>query len=125
MAIPSLVGCALLILAAYFADTTVSAMLFISAGSFCAALAGSSGYSVTIDMGGRHVPAVFGTMNMAGNIGAAICTRVVPWFVARAGWHLVLVLFAGIYGAAAVCWAFLNPAASIVNAAPKTENPSS
>ena len=119
VAVPSLAGCAVLILAAYFADDTVTAVLLITAGSFCASLAGPCAYTITIDMGGRHVSTVFATMNMTGNIGAALCPVVVAKFVEFTGdkWEPVLLFFAAVYLAAALCWAGLNPRGTVFDAA--------
>jgi len=69
-----------------------------------------------IDVGGQHVSKVYSSMNMVGNIGAAVCPWVVARFVTLSGerWDLVLLLFVGIYGASVVCWALLNPVRSLV-----------
>ena len=63
----SMLICAVIVVAAYPIKGAVLAVLVISAGSFCAALAGPCGYSITIDMGGRHVAPVFSLMNTAGH----------------------------------------------------------
>ena len=64
-----------------------------------------SAYALTIDMGGKHVPPVFSTMNMAGNIGAAVFPLLVPPLVAATDdWNAILFLFAGIYLAAGLIW---------------------
>jgi nitrate/nitrite transporter NarK len=61
-------------------------------------------------MGGKHIPTVFSTMNMAGNVGAVVFPLVVPWLVRLTGnWDLVLFVFAGVYLAAAACWLPINP----------------
>jgi ACS family glucarate transporter-like MFS transporter len=109
LAAGSMLMCALLVLASYpIADANL-AVLVISLGSFCAALAGPCGYTITIDMGGRHVGAVFGTMNTAGTLGSAAFPVVVPWVVQATGsWDAALFLFAGTFLAAAVCWLLLD-----------------
>jgi sugar phosphate permease len=113
-AIVSLLVSAALIGVAYFAGDARTAVLLISCGSFFAAVGGPCAYAVTIDMAGKQVPIVFSTMNMAGNIGAALCPLLVVWFVKATGqWDLVLFFFAGIYLAAAVCWGLLNPTGTI------------
>lgn len=119
VAVPSMAGCAALIFAAYFTDDAVTAVMLITAGSFCAALAGPCAYTITIDMGGRHVSTVFATMNMTGNIGAALCPVVVAKFVKLTGdkWEPVLLFFAAVYLAAALCWAGLNPRGTVFDAA--------
>jgi MFS family permease len=115
LAIASLLGCALCIgLALGIADATL-AVLVISAGSFCASLAGPCAYTITIDMGGKHIPTVFSLMNMSGNVGAFLFPLLVPWLLRLSGedWNLVLIVFAGIYLAAAVFWLLLNPHGTI------------
>lgn len=104
-----LTGCALLVLAAWFVDNTVLAVVLLAVGAFFAALAGPGSYSAAIDIGGTHVPQVFGLMNMCGNLGAFACPILVgQLFAATKNWDLVLLVFAGIYLASAVCWAFVD-----------------
>jgi MFS family permease len=86
----------------------------ISLGSFCVSLAGPCAYSITIDMGGRHVSVVFSIMNMAGNLGAAVFPPLVAWLVELAGWNSVLLLVGGIYLASALCWMALRPEGTIL-----------
>ena len=80
--------------------------------------------ATAIDVGGEHVSNVYSSMNMAGNLGAAIC----PWGVAKfvtwseerwseERWDLVLLLIAGIYVASVFCWALLNPVRSLIRQA--------
>jgi MFS family permease len=105
LSVASLLGCALLILVAYLIHDAWPAVLVITAGSLCSAFAGAPAYTITIDMGGRHVAPVFATMNMSGNVGAAVFPLLVPPLLAWTGsWDAVLFLFAGIYLAAALCW---------------------
>jgi len=114
VAVVSLTLCALLILAAYFVQAPLPAVLLISAGSFSAALAAPCGYTITIDMGGRHVAIVHSTMNMCGNIGAMAFPSVVPWVLRVSGsWNYVLFLFGGMYLASAVFWLLLQPNGTI------------
>ncbi|MBI1913981.1 MAG: MFS transporter [Planctomycetes bacterium] len=98
-------ACALLIVGSYYVQNVWLAVLVITAGSFCAAIGGPCAYAITIDMGGKHVPPVFSTMNMSGNIGAAVFPLLVPPLLAATGnWDAVLFLFAGIYLAAGLFW---------------------
>ena len=106
----SLASCAVCIFLAYFISDAKSAVLLISLGIFVAQLGGPSAYVVMIDKAGPNTAPLFGAMNMAGNLGAAICPSVVGWLVALSNnWNLVLFLFAGIYLAASLCWLFLDP----------------
>jgi MFS family permease len=105
----SLSAAATLILFAY---PIYHAWLFaglITASSFCAAFAGPCAYTISIDLGGRHIATVFSTMNMFGNLGAMVFPVVVPPLVSGGNWDRVLFLFAGIYVAAALSWVLFNP----------------
>ena len=114
VSVVSLLGCAVLIVCAYFIHDPWLAVLVIAAGSLCSAFAGPPAYTITIDMGGKHVAPVSSTMNMAGNVGAAVLPLLVPPLVAiTRSWDLVLFLFAGIYVAAALCWIPFNAEGTI------------
>jgi MFS family permease len=103
--------CAACFGAAYFASNVWWAVGFITIGSFFATFAGPPGYTITMDMGGRHVATVFSTMNMSGNLAAAVFSVIVPWFVKLNGgnWNSVLLLLVGIYIGGALCWLALKP----------------
>lgn len=107
-------ACSILIIASHLiADTTISTVV-IGLGAFCATFGGVSGYTVAIDLGGRHVATVFSTMNMCGNIGAALFPITAGWLVSSTGnWNVMIFLFAGIMAIDAVCWAILNPKAPL------------
>lgn len=102
--------CSLLIVASYFVRDVNSSIALISLGAFCATFGGVSGYTVAISFGGRHVATVFSTMNMFGNMGAALFPITAGWLVAKTGdWNLILFLFAAVMAIDALCWALLNP----------------
>ncbi|MBI1347778.1 MFS transporter [bacterium] len=102
--------CSLLIVASYFVRDVNQSIALISLGAFCATFGGVSGYTVAISFGGRHVATVFSTMNMFGNMGAALFPVTAGWLVAQTGnWNLILFLFAVVMAIDALCWAFLNP----------------
>jgi len=110
LSVVSQLVCALLIVWAYFIYHPWLAVPVIALGALCSAFAGAAAYTITIDMGGKHVALVFSTMNMAGNVGAAVFPHLVPPLVQATGsWNLVLFLFAGIYLAAGLCWIPFNP----------------
>ncbi|MGN6548141.1 MAG: MFS transporter [Aureliella sp.] len=105
----ALAGCGLLILAAWFVESVTVAVMLLAAGSVCAALAGPCAFSAAIDMGGRHVPQVFGIMNMTGNLAAAATPILVgALFAWTANWNLVLLLFAAVYLAGALSWLLVD-----------------
>jgi ACS family D-galactonate transporter-like MFS transporter len=104
-----LMGCALLIVAAWFVESTYVAVGLLALGALFAALAGPCAFSATIDIGGEHVPQVFGLMNMMGNFAAAACPILVAeLFEWTSNWTLVLLVFAGIYFVGSCCWALVD-----------------
>jgi ACS family glucarate transporter-like MFS transporter/ACS family D-galactonate transporter-like MFS transporter len=109
-------ACAGLILLARPVSENWLAVAMIVMGSFLSSLGGLS-YVVTIEMSGRHVPVVFGIMNMAGNIGAFLFPILVPLLLGdpvNPNWDRVLYAFAGVHGLSAICWLCLNPNRTIV-----------
>jgi MFS family permease len=106
--------CTILIIASYFVADVRASILLISLGAFCATFGGVSGYTVAISYGGSYVATVFSTMNMFGNMGAALFPILAGWLVSRTdNWNLILFLFAGIMAIDAICWALLNPIGTI------------
>ncbi|MGB0580393.1 MAG: MFS transporter [Limisphaerales bacterium] len=102
--------CAVLILCAWFVQSVPLAVTLLTLGAFFAALAGPCALTATIDIGGDHVPQVFGLMNMCGNFAAASTPILVGWlFDYTSNWNLVLLLFAGVYVLGAIAWACVNP----------------
>ena len=56
---------------------------------------------------------------MTGNLGAAACPLAIGMLVEWTGnWNLVLLVFVGIYAAAALCWAFLDPQGQVAISKP-------
>ncbi|MFP6612965.1 MAG: MFS transporter [Pirellulales bacterium] len=108
LAVGCMLACAGLVFVAYFVEAVTPAVMIISSASFCATVGGPAAYTITIDMGGRHVATVFSTMNMSGSIGAVVFPAVVPWIESWLGWGAVLLTFGGLYVGAAVCWLMLR-----------------
>lgn len=104
-----LFGCAVLILCAWFVESTYLAVALLSAGSLLAAMAGPCASAATIDIGGDHVPQVYGIMNMSGNFAAAACPILIAeLFEWTSNWSIVLLLFAATYLVGAICWAMVD-----------------
>ena len=83
------------------------AALFTACGNPCS-------YSVSIDIGGRFMAVVFGTMNMIGNFGSATFPLVVPPWVDAFGWVAVPLLMALVFFLGMLCWLFVNPNGLVV-----------
>ncbi|HJZ60342.1 MAG TPA: MFS transporter [Gemmataceae bacterium] len=110
MATAAMVVCAAAGLAAYLATDAVTVVVLLCVAGFFGMVGGVSGYSVAIAFGGKRVATVFATMNMSGNVGAAVFPLAVGFLVASTGdWNNALLLFAGLFAADAVCWVLLNP----------------
>lgn len=106
----SLGSCSVVILGAWFVESTEVAVFLMAIGAFCLSVAGPCAFAAAIDIGGPRVPQVSGMMNMTGNFAAAAC----PVLVARLfqwteNWNLILLMFAGVFLAGAICWLFVNP----------------
>ncbi len=98
--------CALLILSAWSVDSTVLGVGLLALGAFSSALCGPSAYSAAIDLGGEHVPQVFGLMNMSGNLATAACPILLGELFSRTNnWQIALLAFVAIYLIGAACWA--------------------
>jgi predicted MFS family arabinose efflux permease len=114
VAIISLGLCAMFTLSAYFFADALAAVLIISAGSFFAAVAGPCSYTITIDMGGEHVPTVNSVMNMTSNFGAMLFPLAVPLLLGKEqNWNIVLLTFGALYLGSALCWWLLKPDGSV------------
>jgi MFS family permease len=106
----SLTASGLLIVTTYFLAGRPGAVLVFSSAAFAASFGGVSGYTVTIELGGRRVATVFSVMNMSGNLGAALFSYLAGLLRERTGdWSGALFLSAGAFGGAALCFALLSP----------------
>lgn len=117
----SLLICAGLVFSAWFVRDATVATIIISAGAFCAAVAGPCAYASSMDLGGRNVALVFSWMNMIGNFGAGLLPWVVPRFrtlvdesplllslCRQNSWNAVLILFGSMFLLASTCWGLLQ-----------------
>lgn len=105
VSVASMLVATLLIGLAYPISDARWAVLVLSVGAFAAALAGPCAYALTMDLGGRNTPQVFGIMNTAGAVGSILFPILVPELVRLTGsWDAVLGFFAAIHVVAGVCW---------------------
>jgi MFS family permease len=114
-----MLSCAVLMAVSMLIANVWLAVLVISAGSFFSAFGGPCAYAATIDMGGRHAPTVFSTMNMMGNFGAFLFPMAVPLLLqvgvpaGKSNWSLVLLVFAAMFVGAALCWLMADGKATV------------
>jgi len=108
--------CSCLVFSAWFVSNPFVAVLIISLGMFCAAVANPCVSTVMMHVGGSHVATVSGVMNMCGNLGAAAFPVLVPWLLTNAGgWDAVLIGFTALYVCAAVFWLLLKTKHNMFN----------
>lgn len=106
----SLATCAMLVLGAWFVQSTQVAVMLLALGAFSFSFAGPAAFAVAMDIGGPRVPQVSGMMNMSGNIAAAACPVIVAQiFQWTANWDVILLMFAVAFLAGAICFLFVNP----------------
>ncbi len=104
----------LAIVAGIYATQPTVAALFLSAAAGFAALSLSPIFAVCLEIGGRHAGVVTGVMNMVGNLFGALSPLVVGWCVQNLGsWNIPLMIIAGFYLFAEVCWLVIDPAIRI------------
>lgn len=105
-----MLACAAFVFASAWVESPVMAVVVISAGTLLGAIGGPAAYAITMDMGGKHVAKLFGSMNMVGNFGAAFISLGVPQFLKWSGhWDPVLWFFGGLWLCAGLFWLALNP----------------
>lgn len=119
VSIVSMLMCTALVAGAYFVKDPKVAITLIGIGAFFIGTAGPAGYTITIDMGGKHVATLFSTMNMFGNLGALLFPIVVGAIIKVTGnWDQVLILFGALYLASAFCWWRLRPDGTVFDQIP-------
>jgi MFS family permease len=109
-------------------DDPVLALVTLGFASFCNDLAMAPSWSACMDVGGRHAGSVSGSMNMFGNLGAAIGAVVVGYILTAskvaadsaptlAGWTTTFLVAAAIYFVGTLAWLFIDPVTPIQPAA--------
>ena len=107
-------ACVCLVITGNIRDT-MPAMLVMGMASFCNDLALPGAWAACMDIGGRHVGTLSGSMNMMGNLMAGVAPLAVSLIVAWSGRDWTLVFYAGavMYALAGVCWWLLRSARPI------------
>ena len=82
----------------------------IAAASFFNDITLPGAWTTCMDIGGRYVGTVAGTMNMMGNFGGFVSPIVLGYVVGRTGdWNLTFYVTATLYLLGAICWWWLDP----------------
>jgi MFS family permease len=120
VAIASLLMCCVCYAGAYLMPNVYAAVAMVSVGYFIFTFSAPCAYALSMDMSGRNLGVVFGTMNMVGNFGSLAFTWFSPRLKTWSGdWTLPVMVFAGMHLAAAFFWLLLNPEGLIGEPRPK------
>jgi ACS family glucarate transporter-like MFS transporter len=99
----------LLVLSTFIANP-YAAVAVIALVSFCNDLTLPAAWTSCMDVGGRFVGTLGGTMNMMGNLGGFLSPIVIGYLVQRTNsWTLAFHVTAGVYLLGAVAWLLLDP----------------
>jgi MFS family permease len=87
-----------------------AAVLAIALVSFCNDLMMPGAWAACMDVGGKYVGTLAGTMNMMGNLGGFVSPIVIGYIVKNTGnWTITFYVTAAVYLAGAVCWLATDP----------------
>lgn len=104
------VGAASCLVAATFLKEPILAVVAIAMASFCNDVMLPGAWTSCMDIGGKYVGTVSGTMNMMGNFGGFVSPIVLGYIVGRTGnWALTFYVTASLYLFGAVCWWLVDP----------------
>jgi sugar phosphate permease len=105
-----LTAAAALLVASTLVSNPFLAVTVIALVSFCGDLTLPGAWTACMDVGGRFVGTLGGTMNMMGNLGGFLSPIVIGYVVERTGnWTLTFYVTAVVCLAGAVCWLMLDP----------------
>lgn len=87
------------------------AMVILGMASFSNDLLMPSAWATCMDIGGKHAGTVSGSMNMMGNLFAALSAPSVSYILdaTNRNWNLVFYIGAGFYLLGTLSWAYINP----------------
>jgi len=102
-------GAGLLVLATWLTNPYL-AVLAIALVAFCNDIQLPGAWTACMDVGGKSVATLSGTMNMMGNVGGFVSPIVCGYLVKHTGqWHLAFYVTAAAYLLGAVCWLAMDP----------------
>jgi MFS family permease len=97
------------------------AVAAIALVGFCNDIQLPGAWTACMDVGGKAVDTLSGTMNMMGNIGGFVSSIVCGYIVEQTGnWNLAFYVTAGAYLVGAVCWLGMDPVKPLEEQARRT-----
>jgi MFS transporter, ACS family, glucarate transporter len=103
-------------------ENPVWAMIAMGLASFSNDLAMPPSWGACMDVGGRFVGSLSGSMNMMGNLGGAIGSAVIGYILegSNQNWALALYVCAAVYFLGIFCWMFIDPVTPLDDETPAT-----
>ena len=104
-------GAAGLLMASFYIQDPLLAMLAMGMASFCNDLTMPGSWSTCMDVGGKFAGTVSGSMNMMGNLAGFVAPWLGGYILQRTSddWNLLLYIMAGMYFVGTLCWPFPDP----------------
>ncbi len=104
------IGAAALLVISTFLKNPYLAVIAISLVSFCNDLMMPSAWTACMDVGGKYVGTLAGTMNMMGNLGGFVSPIAIGYIVQQTNnWTLTFYVTAAVYLIGSVFWLMLDP----------------
>jgi sugar phosphate permease len=103
-------GAAALLVISTFLKNPYLAVMAIALVSFCNDLMMPSAWTACMDVGGKYVATLAGTMNMMGNLGGFVSPIVIGYIVQQTNnWTLTFYVTAAMYALGSIFWLILDP----------------
>ncbi len=111
----SLLGCALSFFGAGYVDGATAVTAVLAVGAFLSGMSSPCCHAASMDIGLGYTAIVFAIMNAVGSLDG-FSPVIVPYLIEDMGvaWRSIPFFFSGVYVAAAVSWAFLDPNRTVV-----------
>jgi MFS family permease len=108
-------GAAVLLVASFYIQDPLLAMLAMGLASFGNDLTMPGSWSTCMDVGAKYAGTLSGSMNMMGSIGAAVAPLVIGIILDSSGrnWALTFWISGIIYFLGGLCWLWLDPVTPI------------
>jgi sugar phosphate permease len=103
-------GAAVLLVLAAWTTNPYWAVAAIACGGFCNDIQMPGAWTACMDVGGKTVATLAGTMNMMGNVGGFLSPIVCGYIVQETGnWNIALYVMAGVYVTGIFFWLAMDP----------------
>ena len=114
-AVMGFTGASVLLVSSFYIRDPLLAMLAMGLAGFCNDLTMPGSWSTCMDVGGKYVGTLSGSMNMMGSLGAAAAPLVIGLILELGdrNWALTFWISGIIYSLGGLCWLWLDPVTPI------------